>query len=268
MTTKHTAKKRFGQNFLTDQYVINEIIRIIAPQKGDNVLEIGPGFGALTIPLLNILPILNVIEIDRDIVTFLRDKFPNKLIIHQCDALKFEFSSFTNVRIIGNLPYNISTPLLFHLHQFNNILDMHFMLQKEVVDRICAVPNNKSYGRLSIMMQYKYDCYKMLDVNNKSFYPAPKVESAIIKIVPSTKYDWQNINTKKLNFVVSHAFNQRRKTINNSLKNVIPNDVFELLKIDKNKRAENISIQDYIQLSQFVNIEHKPLTNEFIDVDS
>ena len=162
---KHIAKKRFGQNFLNDDYVISSIISIINPKPEDFIVEIGPGLAALTKPLLEKLPSLHVVELDRDIISFLKNNFSNNLIIHEGDALKFNYTFDNNkIRIVGNLPYNISTPLLFHLAEFENVVDMHFMLQKEVVERICAAPDCSDYGRLSIMLQYKFDCHKMLDV--------------------------------------------------------------------------------------------------------
>ena len=262
----HIPKKRFGQNFLIDNYIINRIIEIIAPKTDDFILEIGPGLGALTQPLLAYVPHLHVVEIDRDIIAYLEKTFIDKLTIHGVDALKFDFatlipgkeqSSTTSVlaknnkiRIIGNLPYNISTPLLFHLAQYKNILDMHFMLQKEVVNRICAKPDNGDYGRLSVMLQYQFVCNKMLDVSSTAFDPRPKVESAIVKLMPKPSNQTINIDEKRLNTIVTAAFSQRRKTITNSLKNVINLEILEKLGIDRKKRAENLTVAEYILLSQ------------------
>lgn len=248
----HIPKKRFGQNFLVDDYIINRIIEIINPKKDDFIVEIGPGLAALTKPILEHVPHLNVVEIDRDIIAFLEKHFHDKLTIHSTDALKFDFGAITpsKIRVIGNLPYNISTPLLFHLSQYKNILDMHFMLQREVVDRICAKPNNSDYGRLSVMLQYQFNCQKMLNVPHECFNPAPKVESAIVKLIPKAKDE--TIDAKKLNQVVTSAFNQRRKTITNSLRNVISSEKLQELSIDIKKRAENLSVTDYINICKLI----------------
>ncbi|MFN8769852.1 MAG: 16S rRNA (adenine(1518)-N(6)/adenine(1519)-N(6))-dimethyltransferase RsmA [Neisseriaceae bacterium] len=253
---KVIAKKRFGQNFLIDNYIINEIVKIINPKSDETLVEIGPGFGAITKPILEYIADepsfkqLHVIELDWDIIRFLKNNFGNKLIIHESDALKFNFSfNNTPIRVIGNLPYNISTPILFHLANYNNIKDMHFMLQKEVVDRICAKPDSKDYGRLTVMIQYKFKCFKMLDVAKECFDPQPKVESAIIRLKPKPESEWEMIDQKKLGNLVTHAFNQRRKTIQNSLKGLVPCETLEELNIDTKKRAENLTISEYIKLA-------------------
>lgn len=262
MSSGHIAKKRFGQNFLHDTYIINEIIKIIHPKPTDHIVEIGPGLGALTTPLLSKTNHLDIIEIDWDIIAILQKQFAGKLNIHNDDALKFDYS-FNNqaIRVVGNLPYNISTPLLFHLANFNNIVDMHFMLQKEVVERICAKPNNKDYGRLSVMLQYRFACEKMLNVAANSFEPAPKVESAIVRLKPLAPEMRYTVDEKALNLVVTQAFNQRRKTISNSLKNVIKPEVFTKLSIESNKRAENLSVEEYILLTN----EYKSHNKDKID---
>ena len=247
----HRAKKRFGQNFLNDTYIIEQIIAIINPQTQDFLVEIGPGLGALTTPLLQHLIQLHAIELDRDIVALLKTNFKSNLIIHEADALKFDFTLFKTpkLRVVGNLPYNISTPLLFHLAKFSHIADMHFMLQKEVVERICASPDCHSYGRLSIMLQYRFDCRKMLDVSREFFDPKPQVESAIIRLCPKPREQWQDIDEKKLNLIVTQAFGQRRKTVSNSLKNLISKESLEQLHIDTNKRAENLTVAEYLKLA-------------------
>lgn len=250
MTRAYVTKKRFGQNFLHDQFIIDEIIRIINPQPTDHVIEIGPGLGALTTELVAKLNRLDVVEIDWDIISILQKKFPDKITIHSANALEFDYSfSKSIIRVVGNLPYNISTPLLFHLAQFKNIEDMHFMLQKEVVERICAKPNTKSYGRLSVMLQHKFLCNKMLDVAAICFKPVPKVESAIVRLKPLPPNLQYNVDEKSLATVVRHAFNQRRKNIANSLKNIITLEIFDKLGIDKNKRAENLDVAQYILLA-------------------
>jgi 16S rRNA (adenine1518-N6/adenine1519-N6)-dimethyltransferase len=250
---KHIAKKRFGQNFLSDDYVINQIVTIISPQIQDNIVEIGPGLGALTMPILDRVDQLNVIEIDRDIISYLdanRSNFEG-LTINEGDALTFDFLSLgSKLRVVGNLPYNISTPLLFYLATFQNIVDMHFMLQKEVVERICAKPGCGAYGRLSVMLQVKFECFKMLSVSKDCFTPKPQVESAIIRMIPKPSSFWQMIQMNKLNQITTLAFNQRRKTISNSLKQCFTQDKLRELGIDPALRAENLSVEDYILLSK------------------
>lgn len=259
--TKFIAKKRFGQNFLVNSYIINRIVEIINPKGTEFIVEIGPGLAALTKPIIEQmnansepnLEKLHVIELDRDIIRLLKNNFADQLIIHEGDALKFDFS-FNNskIRVIGNLPYNISTPLLFHLANYYNIHDMHFMLQDEVVNRICATPDNKDYGRLTVMTQYKFNCSKMLDVAKECFDPIPQVESAIIRLTPKPKEQWEKVNQKKLNEIVTNAFNQRRKTIQNSLKNLVSSEILEKLNIDLKKRAENLTVAEYIALANTI----------------
>lgn len=249
---KHIPRKRFGQNFLRDPYIIQQIIELINPLKQENILEIGPGLAALTKPLLAYLDHLEVIELDRDLIEFLQQNFSaQQLTIHSGDALQFDFSGKPR-RIIGNLPYNIATPLLFHLSQFDNLSDMTFMLQKEVAERICARPGTHAYGRLSIMLQYKYRCRQLLAVPPQSFYPVPKVDSAIIQLKPRHDYLWSSIDTTRLNLVVSQAFNQRRKTLSNSLKSLLSANSLIACGIDPNLRAENLSVENYLTLSQVV----------------
>lgn len=250
---KHIPRKRFGQNFLQDQSIIHKIIECINPQRNQNIVEIGPGLAALTKPLIESLDKLTVVELDRDIIEFLKKNFtPEQLAIVEGDALKINFAEFGDVRVVGNLPYNISTPILFHLSQFTNVKNMVFMLQKEVVERICAKPNTSDYGKLSIMLQYKFKCRYLLDVPPESFYPAPKVDSAIVSLTPRTDYDYSQVNEEKLNLVVSKAFNQRRKTISNSLKGLISTEQLQSLGIDDSLRAENIAIDDFIKISELI----------------
>lgn len=251
---KHTPRKRFGQNFLQDQSIIRNIIECINPQPEQNFIEIGPGLAALTKPLIEKLSHLEVIELDRDIVNFLQETFtPQQLTIHQGDALKFDFTLNNKpIRVVGNLPYNISTPIMFYLSQFPNIQNMVFMLQKEVVERICAKPNNRDYGKLTIMLQYKYKCRYLLDVPPESFYPAPKVDSAIVSLTPRTDYDWHQVDETNLNQVVSKAFSQRRKTISNSLKGLFSSEQLIEAGIDPLLRPENIGLEKYISLSKLI----------------
>ncbi len=251
---KHTPRKRFGQNFLQDQSIIRNIIECINPQPEQNFIEIGPGLAALTKPLIEKLSHLEVIELDRDIVNFLQETFtPQQLTIHQGDALKFDFTLNNKpIRVVGNLPYNISTPIMFYLSQFPNIQNMVFMLQKEVVERICAKPNNRDYGKLTIILQYKYKCRYLLDVPPESFYPAPKVDSAIVSLTPRTDYDWHQVDETNLNQVVSKAFSQRRKTISNSLKGLFSSEQLIEAGIDPLLRPENIELEKYISLSKLI----------------
>jgi 16S rRNA (adenine1518-N6/adenine1519-N6)-dimethyltransferase len=257
----HKARKRFGQNFLHDHNIIYNILSNLQAQSTEHWVEIGPGLGAITEPLLQKQVTLDVIELDRDLVSFLHKQFDHyeNLTIHSADALWFNFASLAKngekLRIIGNLPYNISTPLLFHLlDNADCIEDMHFMLQKEVVDRICANPGTKKYGRLSVMMQYFCDTELVFDVSPESFDPIPKVTSAIIKLSPHQKPPVEIEDIKKLNKVVTTAFSQRRKTIRNSLKTLITEEQLLSLKIDPTLRAESISLAEFALLSFLVNL--------------
>jgi 16S rRNA (adenine1518-N6/adenine1519-N6)-dimethyltransferase len=255
----HTPRKRFGQNFLHDHTIIYNIISSIQAKADQHWVEIGPGQGALTEPLLKQGVRLEVVELDRDLVVLLREKFKqySNLQIHSADALRFDFSSLAGegkkLRVIGNLPYNISTPLMFHL--LNNascIEDMHFMLQKEVVDRICAAPGSKKYGRLSVMMQYYCATELLFDVPPESFDPAPKVMSAIVRLVPHRQPPVTVNDIAKLNRVVTQAFSQRRKTLRNSLKKLIAEEEIAALGIDPTLRAENISLAEFASLSNLL----------------
>ena len=252
----HTPRKRFGQNFLHDHNIIYNIISSIQPKPDEHWVEIGPGLGALTEPLLKLGLRLDVVELDRDLVVLLKDKFGhhNRLQIYSADALKFDFSALAEadekLRIIGNLPYNISTPLMFHLlDNASCIEDMHFMLQKEVVDRICATPGSKKYGRLSVMMQYYCATELLFEVPPESFDPAPKVMSAIVKLVPHQQPPVEVNDIGKLNRVVTQAFSQRRKTLRNSLKKLIDEDAIIALNIDPALRAEALSLNEFAKLS-------------------
>ncbi len=255
----HTPRKRFGQNFLHDHTIIYNIISSIQAKPDQHWVEIGPGQGALTEPLLNQGVRLEVVELDRDLVALLKQKFSqySNLKIHSADALRFDFSSLADggakLRIIGNLPYNISTPLMFHL--LDNaycIEDMHFMLQKEVVDRICAAPGSKKYGRLSVMLQYYCLPELLFEVPPESFDPAPQVMSAIVRLVPHQLPPVMVNDVSKLNRVVTQAFSQRRKTLRNSLKKLIAEEDIVALNIDPTLRAENISLAEFASLSNLL----------------
>jgi 16S rRNA (adenine1518-N6/adenine1519-N6)-dimethyltransferase len=255
----HQARKRFGQNFLTDQNIINNIIGNAMIRDGQHWVEIGAGQGALTEPLLKKVTHLDVVELDRDLVAWLEYKFAaqTNLHIHSADALRFDFAALApegeKLHIIGNLPYNISTPLMFHLLETTNcVADMIFMLQKEVVNRICAKPNNNSYGRLSVMMQYYCATEWLFDVPPESFNPIPKVMSAMVRLVPHTTPPFEVDDVKILGKVVTEAFSQRRKTLRNSLKNSLSEAEIVALGVDANLRAENISLRDFALMANAV----------------
>lgn len=251
MSEPHFARKRFGQNFLKDVNIINKIIQAIHPKENDFLVEIGPGHGAITFPLLKLIPHLHVIEIDRDLGEKL---IRPQITVHQGDALRFDFSSLSaqKLRIFGNLPYNISTPLLFHLLSFaNHIQDMLFMLQKEVVDRMCAPVNSKAYGRLSIMIQYYCHVEGLFDVPPQAFVPAPKVTSRIVRLTPYGEKRPFPLALDEALFarIVLHAFQHRRKTLKNALENIVPVAIFESMNIDSKRRPETLSIAEFVSLS-------------------
>ena len=241
----HKPRKRFGQNFLVDHQVINQIISTIAPKRDDNIIEIGPGKGALTFPLAEYLEHLSVIEIDRDLITILEAQNNQKISIYNSDALAFDFNQFSKkLRIVGNLPYNISSPLLFHLLSYkDNIIDMTFMLQKEVVERIIAAPGTKTYGRLSVVIQAFFDTELMFVVPKEAFVPQPKIESAILYLKTKSTPLVQNL--KSLEEIVKLAFSQRRKTLKNCLKSVLDQSQTN---IDLSQRAEMLSLDSFVIL--------------------
>lgn len=257
MVQGHQARKRFGQNFLSDNHYIQRIVESIGPQANDRLVEIGPGLGAITEHLVDMVSELHVVELDRDLIPRLEQKFNQhkNLTIHQSDALKFDFRQLAvdkPIRVVGNLPYNISTPLIFHLlNQRESIIDMYFMLQKEVVERICAQPGTNSYGRLSVMAQYYCQADLLFLVPPGAFQPPPKVESAIVRLQPYSKLPFTVQDEQLLGQIVTAAFGQRRKTLRNSLKNFIDEAGLEQLNIKPTERAEQLS------LSQFVDICHK-----------
>lgn len=251
----HIPKKRFGQNFLQDQTIINAIIQNLNLKKTDTVIEIGPGLGALTKPLLKKLNSLKAIEIDTELQTILKKEFAlHNLELINCDVLKVDFNQFgNNLRIIGNLPYNISTPLLIKLLNYNqNILDMHFMLQKEVAERLCATPQGKTYGRLSVMVQAYYDVSYILDVPAHAFNPKPQVESAVVRLTPKVESMTKDINFTKLEFLVRTAFSMRRKTLANNLKSLLSADEILSMNINPKLRPEQISVNEYLQIEKFI----------------
>jgi len=255
---KHIAKKRFGQNFLTDQGVIDSLVNAISPKADDIMVEIGPGLGALTKPLLQRLDRLHVVEVDRDIISWMQQEYAKPLngkhvniTIHNSDALKFDFSSLgERIRVVGNLPYNISTPILFHLlDNVKVIIDMHFMLQKEVVERMVAAPSTPAYGRLSVMLQYRLQMEYLFTVPPEAFDPAPKVESAFVRCVPYAALPFIANDETLFAQVVTAAFGQRRKTLRNTLKGMLDDDGFNALNIDSQLRAENLGVADFVAIA-------------------
>ncbi|MDP2240296.1 MAG: 16S rRNA (adenine(1518)-N(6)/adenine(1519)-N(6))-dimethyltransferase RsmA [Burkholderiales bacterium] len=251
--TKHIPRRRFGQNFLVDDVVIAGIIAAISPQPNDLIVEIGPGLGALTGPLLAGVKHMHVIEIDRDIVGQLKQDFlSQQLTIHEGDALKFDFATLgSDLRVIGNLPYNISTPILFHLAQSSaHLRDIHVMLQKEVVERMVALPSTSEYGRLSVMLQYQFTMDKVLDVPAEAFRPAPKVESAVVRMLP--RRHAPACDEALLAHVVAKAFGQRRKMLRNALKGVFEAEDFAALGLDPGGRAENLAVGDFVRATNYL----------------
>ncbi|HEY3700020.1 MAG TPA: 16S rRNA (adenine(1518)-N(6)/adenine(1519)-N(6))-dimethyltransferase RsmA [Spongiibacteraceae bacterium] len=258
---EHRARKRFGQNFLRDQNIIQRIVRAIHPRATETLLEIGPGLGALTSELLETDCELLALELDRDLVAMLTQKFGDNTRFHlqQGDALKLDLSSLaidTKLRIVGNLPYNISTPLIFHLlRQSRHIVDMHFMLQKEVVQRLAAAPGNKEYGRLGIMTQYFCRIEPLLDVPPSAFSPQPKVQSAVVRLTPYAALPHPAKSVETLQQIVRTAFNQRRKTLRNALQTLLSAEQITACGIDPGVRPETLSLTDYVALADRLNEE-------------
>ncbi len=255
----HRPRKRFGQHFLHDRNVIDRILRAIDPQPGQNLLEIGPGQGALTYPLLQRCDRLIAIELDRDLVPILEQHAAGlgQLEVINADILKFELRSIATrekFRLVGNLPYNISTPLMFHLLESSRLIeDMHFMVQKEVAQRIVAGAGDASYGRLSVMLQFHCNCQYLFDVAPGCFKPPPKVDSAVIRLIP-LENPAQNIDDyARFSSIVQSAFSQRRKTISNSLKSILDRETIKACGIDPGLRAENLDIADFAKLSRALN---------------
>ena len=252
---KYIAKKKFGQNFLKDAAIIHSIIQSINPLPNDLLIEIGPGLGALTKPLLEKTNRLLAIELDRDIVSWMENEYSKKNItIFNEDVLNFNFNQFDQkIRVVGNLPYNISTPILFKcIDNILNIKDLHFMLQKEVVDRMIATPSSPEYGRLSVMLQYYFAMEHLVDVPKESFEPEPKVESSFVRLIPYEQYPFIANNIEQFARIVKEAFSQRRKTIRNTLKSFISENDFEKIGINPRLRAENLSVSDFVKISNYL----------------
>jgi len=262
----HFARKRFGQNFLNDPYIIDSIVSAINPRPGEAIVEIGPGLGALTEPVGERLDAMTVIELDRDLAARLQTHpfLGSKLTIFQQDAMAFDFASLAQeksqpLRVFGNLPYNISTPLMFHLFSYTEaIRDMHFMLQKEVVNRLVAGPGSKAYGRLTVMAQYYCQVIPVLEVPPESFTPAPKVDSAVVRLVPHANIPHPVQDMRALSRVTTEAFGQRRKTLRNSLGHLFSLEALQEMNINPALRAENISVEQYCQLANWLTAHPQP----------
>jgi 16S rRNA (adenine1518-N6/adenine1519-N6)-dimethyltransferase len=244
--------KHLGQHFLTDRHYIARIVAAINPQRDDAMVEIGPGRGALTEPLIAALGHLHVVEIDRALAPALSQRFgKDRITVHEHDVLEFDFAALaTSLRIVGNLPYNISTPILFHIAQFaERIRDCTFMLQREVVDRMVAAPSTPAYGRLSVMLQYRFAMEKLFNVPPGAFYPPPKVDSAIVRMVPYGPDRLRARDEKLFAQIVKAAFSQRRKTLRNTLKSFMCPDDWAALGIDSKQRAENLATAQFIAIA-------------------
>ncbi len=259
----HVARKRFGQNFLVDHGVIDAIVAAIRPVPGERMVEIGPGLGALTEPLVERLATLasplHAVELDRDLLARLQQRFGARLVLHGGDALVFDFRSLAatrnapSLRIVGNLPYNISSPLLFHLMTCAEcVIDQHFMLQNEVVERMVAEPGTKAFGRLSVMLQYRYAIDKLLEVRPEAFQPPPKVYSAVVRMIPHPAQALPEVAIEVLTEVVAAAFSQRRKMLRNTLAPYRDTVDFDGLHFDLARRAEEVGVAEYVQLAQLV----------------
>ncbi|MFZ2973369.1 MAG: 16S rRNA (adenine(1518)-N(6)/adenine(1519)-N(6))-dimethyltransferase RsmA [Ferribacterium limneticum] len=251
----HVARKRFGQNFLVDHGVIAAIVSAINPKRDDVVVEIGPGLGAITEPLMQRVDHLHVVEIDRDLIARLKKQHtPERMTIHEGDALAFDFAGIgKNLRLVGNLPYNISTPLLFHLADYVDVLhDMHFMLQKEVVERMVAEPGNADFGRMSVMLQYRFYLEWLIDVPPESFDPPPKVQSAVVRLIPKPVSELTAKSQEKLSQVVLTAFSQRRKMLRNTMKGMLSDAGFAELGIAPTLRPEDVSVEDYVRIANYL----------------
>ena len=256
MLQGHRARKRFGQNFLRDPVAIDRMVRAIAPTAEDHLVEIGPGLGALTRPLLERAGRLEAVELDRDVIDKLAAHCAGagELVIHQGDALAFDFPALRRdqrpLRVVGNLPYNISTPLIFHLlASLGSIRDMHFLLQKEVVDRMAAAPGSKAYGRLSVMVQYWCRVQSLFIVPPGAFVPVPKVDSAYVRLVPHSSLPHPVREVALLEQVVSLAFNQRRKTLRNSLQPLLSAEAIAAAGVDPAERPEQLDLAAFARLA-------------------
>lgn len=251
----HVPRKRFGQHFLVDRETIGRIVAEIDPRPGDHLVEIGPGLGALTAPLLDRVERLHVVELDRDLAERLRERYPPaRLLVYEADALRFDFSTLpAPLRVVGNLPYNISTPLLFHLAATAaRCADFHFMLQQEVVERMVAEPSEPEYGRLSVMLQYRFRLERLFSVAPEAFRPPPQVRSALVRLVPRPAPELEALNEAGFARVVAKAFSMRRKTLRNALSGLISASDLCELGIDPGKRAEALPVAAFVTIANRV----------------
>jgi 16S rRNA (adenine1518-N6/adenine1519-N6)-dimethyltransferase len=245
-------RKRFGQHFLTDRHYLDAIVAAIAPARDDAMVEIGPGTGLLTAELVARLAHLHVVEIDRDLARSLRNRFePSLVTVHEADALEFDFGKLpAPLRVVGNLPYNVSTPILFRIAAMDaRVLDCTFMLQKEVVDRMVAAPATADYGRLSVMLQYRFAMHSLMHVPPGAFTPAPKVDSSVVRMVPLGAGRPAARNEDLFERTVAAAFSQRRKTLRNATRAVLAAEAFERAGIDAGRRGETLSVSEFVALA-------------------
>ena len=245
-------RKRFGQHFLTDRHFLDGVIRAIDPRPDDAMVEIGPGTGLLTVELAKVLRHLHVVEIDRDLAAQLRSRFPpGQVQVHEADVLEFDFAGLPgDLRVVGNLPYNVSTPILFRIAEHaGRIRDCTFMLQKEVVDRMVAAPGTADYGRLSVMLQYRFSMEMLLEVPPEAFTPPPKVDSAVVRMRPLPSSRTRAQDEGHFARLVAAAFSQRRKTLRNAARAIAGEEAFAAAGIDPGRRGETLSVGEFIALS-------------------
>jgi len=252
---RHVPRKRLGQHFLVDRGTIERIVAAIDPQRGEHIVEIGPGLGALTDPLLERVEHVHVVELDRDLSERLRERYPaERMPVYQTDALRFDFATLpAPLRIVGNLPYNISTPLLFHVAvAAARCVDLHFMLQQEVVDRMVAKPSDSEYGRLSVMLQYRFGLERLFTVAPEAFRPPPKVHSAFVRLVPRPLTELGALDQLGFSRTVAKAFSMRRKTLRNSLHGLISASDLAALGIDPGVRAETLPVAAFVTIANWI----------------
>jgi 16S rRNA (adenine1518-N6/adenine1519-N6)-dimethyltransferase len=248
------ARKRFGQHFLADRHFIERIVAAVDPRPGDRLVEIGPGLAALTGPLLERVEHVDAVEIDRDLARRLRERFPpEQLSVHEADALEFDFTRLgSGLRVVGNLPYNISTPILFRFEACAGaVRDLHFMLQREVVERIAAAPGTRAYGRLSVMLQYRYAPERLFDIPPGAFQPPPKVMSSFVRLVPRSPLPWPARDEAALREVVTAAFGQRRKMLRNAVAPFLGEAELETLGLDPRARPETLAVESFVRIADF-----------------